>query len=95
MPGSTCDHARPAALLVIRVLALGAHSPPDRSPPPRRIGTPLRPRDFGWADAGILGASLFSSFVLVWVVFYQFTLLSGAFGFLNAGTDASWLFTGP
>jgi len=51
-------------------------------PTPRRIGAPLRPRDFGLADAGLLVASLFSSFVLVWVVFYQITLLSGAFGFL-------------
>lgn len=49
---------------------------------PRRIGTPLRPRDFGWADAGVLALALISSFALTWVVFYQFTLLSGAFGFL-------------
>jgi phosphate transport system permease protein len=48
---------------------------------PRRIGKPLRPRDFGWVDAGILAAALVSSFALVWVVFYQLTLLSGAFGF--------------
>lgn len=51
-------------------------------PTPRRIGAPRRPRDFGWTGAGLLAASLFSSFVLVWEVFYQFTLLSGAFGFL-------------
>jgi phosphate transport system permease protein len=56
-------------------------APPNVPPTPRRIGTPLRPRDFGRADLGLLAASLFSSFVLVWVVFYQFTLLSGAFGF--------------
>jgi len=56
--------------------------PPAAPPTPRRIGVPLRPRDFGRADLGILAASLFSSFVLVWVVFYQLTLLSGGFGFL-------------
>ncbi len=55
---------------------------PPLPPTPRRIGAPLRPRDFGWADAGILAASLLSSFLLVWVVFYQVTLLSGIFGFL-------------
>jgi phosphate transport system permease protein len=63
-----------------------APPPPTEAPPvervPRRIGTPLRPRDFGRADAGVLAAALISSFALVWVVFYQFTLLSGAFGFL-------------
>jgi len=57
-------------------------APVNGSPMPRRIGTPLRPRDFGLADVGILVASLFSSFLLVWVVFYQLTLLSGGFGFL-------------
>lgn len=55
---------------------------PPTPPVPRRIGTPIRPRDFGWSDAGVMGISLLSSFVLTWVVFYQFTLLSGAFGFL-------------
>jgi phosphate transport system permease protein len=61
-------------------------SPPTQLPPtprvPRRIGTPLRPRDFGWAEAGVLVASLVSSLALVWVIFYQLSLLSGAFGFL-------------
>lgn len=60
--------------------------PPQRTPPtppvPRRIGTPIRPRDFGWADAAVLGVTALSSLALVWVVFYQLTLLSGAFGFL-------------
>jgi phosphate transport system permease protein len=55
--------------------------PPAAPPTPRRIGSPIRPRDFGWADAGILGASLFSSYAFVWVLFYQFTVLSGVFGF--------------
>ena len=57
-------------------------APPPVPPTPRRIGVPIRPRDFGWADAGLLAASLLSSFLLVWVVFYQFTLFSGIFGFL-------------
>jgi phosphate transport system permease protein len=56
--------------------------PSSNPPTPRRIGTPIRPRDFGLADIGILVASLFSSFAFVWVLFYQFTLLAGAFGFL-------------
>ena len=56
-------------------------APPPLPPSPRRIGTPLRPRDFGRADLGMLVASALSSFALVWVVFYQFTLLSGGFGF--------------
>lgn len=51
-------------------------------PTPRRVGRPLRPRDFGWADAGVLAAAAVSSLALVWVVFYQLTLLSGIFGFL-------------
>jgi phosphate transport system permease protein len=55
-------------------------TPPPRVP--RRIGTPLRPRDFGWADAGMLAAAILSSLALTWVVFYQLTLLSGVFGFL-------------
>lgn len=62
-----------------------APPPTVEAPPgervPRRIGSPLRPRDFGLADAGVLAAALVSSFALIWVVFYQFTLLSGAFGF--------------
>jgi phosphate transport system permease protein len=57
--------------------------PPPRLPPvPRRIGRPIRPRDFKWSDAGLLVASALSSFALVWVIFYQLTLFSGIFGFL-------------
>jgi phosphate transport system permease protein len=55
--------------------------PPPAPPTPRRIGRPIRPRDFGWKEAGLLAASLFSAYAFVWVVFYQFTLLSGVFGF--------------
>ena len=56
--------------------------PPSGPPVPRRIGRPLRPKDFKMADAGILAASAVSSLALVWIVFYQLTLLSGALGFL-------------
>ncbi len=51
-------------------------------PRPRRLPTPIRPRDVGPTDILILGAAAVSSFALVWVVFYELTLLSGAFGFL-------------
>lgn len=50
-------------------------------PRPVAIPSPLRPRDFGSRDALMLAASALSSLALVWVVFYQITLLSGAFGF--------------
>lgn len=49
---------------------------------PRRPPSPVRPRDFGKKDAALLAMSAVSSLALVWVVFYQLTLLSGAFGFL-------------
>ena len=57
---------------------------PRRTPPapPRRPPSPLRPRDFRLKDAALLGACALSSLCLVWVVFYQLTLLTGAFGFL-------------
>jgi phosphate transport system permease protein len=42
----------------------------------------VRPRDFRPADLGLLLVSALSALALVWVVFYQLTLLSGAFGFL-------------
>jgi phosphate transport system permease protein len=45
-------------------------------PPPRRT------RDFGAQGLALLAASALSSFAVVWVLFYQVTLLSGAFGFL-------------
>ena len=60
-----------------------AISPPRPSVPrPRRLPSPIRPNDFGAQDVFILLAAAVSSFALVWVVFYQLTLLSGAFGFL-------------
>lgn len=42
----------------------------------------LRPRDFGMNDAGLLGATLLSSLAVVWILFAQLTLLSGAVGFV-------------
>jgi phosphate transport system permease protein len=56
--------------------------PTGRPPTPRRLPTPIRPGDFGRKDVGLLLIAALSSFCLVWVVFYQLTLLSGAFGFL-------------
>jgi phosphate transport system permease protein len=57
----------------------GLRPPPPR---PRRLPTPIRPSDFGRTDVLILIAAALSSLALVWVVFYQLTLLSGALGFL-------------
>lgn len=61
-----------------------AEEQPPRSRPPQPAPgrSPLRPKDFGVSDAGLLVASAVSSLALVWVVFYQLTLMSGAFGFL-------------
>jgi len=57
--------------------------PPDETPPtPRRLPTPIRPGDFGPTDILLLVACAVSSLSLVWVVFYQLTLFTGAFGFL-------------
>lgn len=55
---------------------------PPRPPTPRRLPTPLRPSDFGRTDVLLLVLAALSSLALVWVVFYQLTLLSGAMGFL-------------
>ncbi len=54
---------------------------PPRPPTPRRLPTPIRPGDFGATDVGLLLAAAISAFALVWVVFYQLTLLSGDVGF--------------
>ncbi len=60
-----------------------ATAPPDETPPtPRRLPTPIRPGDFGPTDVLLLVACAVSSLALVWVVFYQLTLFTGALGFL-------------
>lgn len=54
------------------------------APTPRRLPQPIRPREFGRTDVVLLAGSAISSGALVWVLFYQVTLLSGALGFLLA-----------
>jgi phosphate transport system permease protein len=51
-------------------------------PEPRKLPSPLRPSDFGTRDVALLALAALSSFCLVWVIFNQLTVLSGAFGFL-------------
>ena len=46
------------------------------------ISPPRRTRDFGAKGLALLVASALSAFAVVWVLFYQLTLLSGALGFL-------------
>ncbi len=59
-------------------------APPSGAKPeaPPRLPSPLRPRNFGAGDICLMGVVALSSFSLVWVFFYQVTLLSGGFGFL-------------
>jgi phosphate transport system permease protein len=57
--------------------------PPRIEPPmPRKPPSPMRPRNFNASDLALMAICGLSSFAFVWVVFYQLTLLSGAFGFL-------------
>ena len=51
-------------------------------PEPRKLPSPLRPSDFGMRDVALLGLAALSSFCMVWVIFNQLTILSGALGFL-------------
>jgi phosphate transport system permease protein len=64
----------------------GAATPPvpprTDLPKPQQRSSPLRPRNFSASDVALLGLCAISAFAFVWVVFYQLTLLSGAFGFL-------------
>jgi len=46
------------------------------------LSPPRRTRDFGAVGLALLAASALSSFAVVWVLFYQLTLLSGALGFI-------------
>ncbi len=55
---------------------LSGGAPRPVAPPPRRT------HDFGALGLALLAASALSSFAVVWVLFYQLTLLSGVFGFL-------------
>lgn len=47
-----------------------------------RLSPPRRTHDFGGTGIVLLIASAVSSFAVVWIFFYQLTLLSGALGFL-------------
>jgi phosphate transport system permease protein len=47
-----------------------------------KLSPPRRTRDFGAREFGLLAASALSSFAVVWIFFYELTLLSGAFGFI-------------
>ena len=46
------------------------------------IAPPRRTHDFGVQGLALMAGSAVSSFAVVWVLFFQLTLLSGAFGFL-------------
>ena len=50
----------------------------------RRVqtGLPRRTREFGATSVAVLVAAAVSSWAVVWIFFYQLTLLSGAFGFI-------------
>lgn len=62
--------------------ASSAAVPPVAAPPRPTRPSPLRPKNFTRSDVGLLLVTAASSFAFVWVLFYQVTLLSGAFGFL-------------
>jgi phosphate transport system permease protein len=60
-------------------------SRPSASPPPAPTPirpSPLRPREFGLKNAALLVLSALAALSLVWLVFYQLTLLSGGAGFI-------------
>lgn len=56
---------------------LGLVAPADRG----GRAAPRRPHEFGVTEVAVLAGSALASFVAVWVLFYQLTLLSGALGF--------------
>lgn len=61
------------------------HLPFRRTPPPPADGSARRrPRSFNRSDLALLVASAASAVCLVWFVFYQLTLFSGAAGFVMA-----------
>ena len=47
-----------------------------------KLSPPRRTRDFGPTGLALLLASAISSYAVVWIFFYQLTLLSGALGFI-------------
>ena len=57
-------------------------SPPVRPASPRPLPTPIRPGTVGVQDVALVALSALASLCLMWVIFYQLTLLSGALGFL-------------
>ncbi len=54
----------------------------DGGPTPRKLASPLRPSDFGIRDIALIALAALSSFCIVWVIFFQLTILTGAFGFV-------------
>jgi phosphate transport system permease protein len=61
--------------------AAGQTTHPGSSP---RLGIspPRKTRDFGAQGVALLAGSALSAFAIVWIFFYELTLLSGAFGFI-------------
>ncbi len=59
-----------------------SHTPGGPPVEPLKLPSPLRPSDFGQKDIALLVLAAVSSFCMVWVIFNQLTILSGAFGFL-------------
>ena len=78
-PGLVVERPAPGGRSEPRV---GSEIPAGPPPEPRKLPSPLRPSDFGTRDVVLLVLAALSSFCLVWVIFNQLTILSGAFGFL-------------
>jgi phosphate transport system permease protein len=68
----------------VEPVSITALPPPKAPTQPRRLPSPMRPKAFQASDLALLLGAAASSFAFVWIVFYQMTLLSGAFGFLLA-----------
>jgi len=61
----------------------GSSGPPPMQPAvPRRLPTPIRPGQVGIQDVALVALSALASLCLMWIIFYQLTLLSGGVGFL-------------
>ncbi len=61
---------------------VGAEPVPEGDPITPQAPRRLRPREFKTSDAVTLALSLLSSFSVVWILFSQFTMFSGAVGFV-------------